>query len=76
LEPYRAELGRICRRGGFVILTTLHPAMNLAGVWARFDDPVTGAKVYPAGCQYRISDFVMAAKQTGAWSLTRWSSAR
>jgi ubiquinone/menaquinone biosynthesis C-methylase UbiE len=65
LEPYLAELGRVCRRGGFVIVTTLHPAMNLEGVRARFNDPVTGTKVYPAGREYRISDFVMAAKQAG-----------
>jgi ubiquinone/menaquinone biosynthesis C-methylase UbiE len=65
LEPYLAELDRICRRGGFVIVTTLHPAMNLGGVRARFNDPVTGTKVYPAGREYRISDFVMAARRTG-----------
>jgi ubiquinone/menaquinone biosynthesis C-methylase UbiE len=65
LEPYLAELGRICRRGGFVIVTTLHPAMNLEGVRARFNDPVTGTRVYPAGHEYRISDFVMAAKRAG-----------
>ena len=65
LEPYLAELGRVCRRGGFIVVTTLHPAMNLEGVRARFDDPATGAKVYPAGREYRISDFVTAAKQTG-----------
>lgn len=65
LEGYLAELGRICRRGGFVIVTTLHPAMNLEGVRARFNDPATGIKVYPAGREYTISDFVMAAKRTG-----------
>ena len=65
LEPYLTELGRICRRGGFVIVTTLHPAMNLEGVRARFNDPVTGTKVYPAGREYRISNFVMAAKGSG-----------
>jgi SAM-dependent methyltransferase len=65
LEPYLAELGRVCRRGGFVIVTTLHPAMNLEGVRARLNDPVTGTRVYPAGREYRISDFVMAAKRAG-----------
>lgn len=65
LEPYLAELGRICRPGGFIIVTTLHPAMNLEGVRARFNDPVTGNKVYPAGREYKISDFVMAAKRAG-----------
>jgi ubiquinone/menaquinone biosynthesis C-methylase UbiE len=65
LEPYLAELGRISCRGGLIIVTTLHPAMNLEGVRARFNDPATGTKVYPAGRDYRISDFVMAAKRTG-----------
>lgn len=64
LDAYLAELGRICRRDGFIIVTNLHPAMNLRGVRARFSDPVTGAKVYPQGRDYTISDFVMAAQRT------------
>jgi hypothetical protein len=39
--------------------------MNLHGVRARFNDPATGAKVYPAGHDHLISDFVMAARRTG-----------
>jgi ubiquinone/menaquinone biosynthesis C-methylase UbiE len=65
LDPYFRELGRICRPDGFIVVTNLHPAMNLQGVRARFNDPATGGKVYPAGCDHSISDFVMAARRTG-----------
>lgn len=65
LEPYFAELGRICRRHGFIVMSTVHPAMNLKGVRARFNDPVTGAKIYPESREYTVSDYVMAAKRTG-----------
>lgn len=65
LEPFLAETARICRRDGFIVVTTVHPAMNLRGVRARFTDPATGAKIYPAGRDYTISDFVMAAKRAG-----------
>ncbi|HTR60622.1 MAG TPA: class I SAM-dependent methyltransferase [Candidatus Binataceae bacterium] len=65
LDRYFNELGRICRPDGFIVVTNLHPAMNLQGVRARFNDPATGAKVYPAGRDHLISDFVMAARRTG-----------
>lgn len=65
LEPYFAELGRICQSDGFIVMSTVHPAMNLKGVRARFTDPVTGAKIYPASREYTVSDYVMAAKRTG-----------
>jgi ubiquinone/menaquinone biosynthesis C-methylase UbiE len=64
LDGYLAELGRICRRDGFIVVTNVHPAMNLKGVRARFNDPLTGAKIYPRGRDYTISDFVMAVKRT------------
>ena len=65
LDRYFNELGRICRPDGFIVVTNLHPAMNLQGVRARFNDSATGAKVYPAGRDHLISDFVMAARRTG-----------
>ncbi|MGO9451651.1 MAG: class I SAM-dependent methyltransferase [Candidatus Binataceae bacterium] len=65
LDAYLAELARVCRRDGFIIVTNVHPAMNLKGVRARFTDPATGAKVYPQGHDHTISDFVMAARRTG-----------
>jgi len=65
LDPYFRELARICRPDGFIVVTNLHPAMNLQGTRARFTDPATGAKVYPAGHDHLFSDFVMAARRTG-----------
>ena len=65
LDPYFRELARICRPAGFIVVTNLHPAMNLQGARARFIEPETGAKVYPAGRDHLISDFVMAAQRTG-----------
>ena len=65
LDPYFGELARICRPDGFIVVTNLHPAMNLQGARARFTDPATGAKVYPAGGDHLLSDFVMAARRTG-----------
>ncbi len=64
LDAYFAELARICRHDGFIVVTTVHPAMHLQGVSARFIDPATGARTYPAGYQYSISDYVMAARRT------------
>ena len=61
LEPLIGELARVCRRSGFIVLTTVHPAMHLRGVRARFTDPATGKKVYPASYEFTISDYVNAA---------------
>jgi ubiquinone/menaquinone biosynthesis C-methylase UbiE len=65
LEMLFAELKRICARDGFIVMTTVHPAMHLKGVRARFTDPATGSKVYPASYEYSISDFVTAATRCG-----------
>jgi ubiquinone/menaquinone biosynthesis C-methylase UbiE len=65
LDSYFSELARICRPDGFIVVTNLHPAMNLQGVRARFNDSATGAKVYPAGQDHLISDFVMAVRRIG-----------
>jgi ubiquinone/menaquinone biosynthesis C-methylase UbiE len=65
LDGFVAELARICRPGGFIVLTTVHPAMHLLGTRARFTDPATGHKVYPRSFEYSISDFVMAVQRAG-----------
>lgn len=59
------EMGRICRPGGFILITELHPAMNLRGISARFSDPATGREIRPASVPKQISDYVMAAKAAG-----------
>ena len=65
VEPLFSELGRICRRDGFMVVTTVHPAMHLKGVRARFTDPATNSKVYPASYEFTISDYVTAASRCG-----------
>lgn len=60
-----SELGRICKPGGFVLVTSMHPAMMLKGVQARFTDPGTGEKVRPASVANQISDYVMGALGAG-----------
>jgi malonyl-CoA O-methyltransferase len=55
------ELRRICKIGGLIIVSVMHPAMMLRGVQARFTDPATGAQTYPQSAPNQISDYVMAA---------------
>lgn len=59
------EMGRICRPGGFILATELHPAMGLRGISARFSDPATGREIRPASVPKQISDYVMAVKAAG-----------
>jgi len=65
LEALLRELGRICRHDGFVVMTTMHPAMMLRGTQARFTDPATGVEVRPASYPYQIADYVMAVVRSG-----------
>lgn len=61
LEPYFAELRRLLKPSGAAVLSTVHPAMMLRGVQARFTDPMTGREIRPASASNQISDYVMAA---------------
>lgn len=54
------ELRRILAPGGLIVASTVHPAMNLRGVTARFTDPQTGRETRPASALHQISDYVMA----------------
>ncbi len=60
-----AEMGRICRPGGAVVVSAMHPAMMLRGIQARFTDPATGRETRPRSHPNQISDFVMAAVGAG-----------
>ena len=63
-----AEMKRICRptsRGGSIVVSSMHPAMMLRGVQARFTDPVTGRETRPQSCPHQISDYIMAAINAG-----------
>jgi malonyl-CoA O-methyltransferase len=66
-EPQRlfAELGRICKLDGAVIVSVMHPALMLKGIQARFVDPETGSEIRPESCPNQISDYVMGALRAG-----------
>lgn len=59
------ELGRICRKGGFIVIAAMHPAIMLRGVQAQFRDPATGIKVRPRSVANQIADYVNAAVAAG-----------
>ena len=43
----------------------MHPAMMLKGVQARFQDPRTGARVFPKSVENQVSDYVLGALTAG-----------
>ena len=43
----------------------MHPAMELKGVQARFQDPQSGVEVRPVSFSHQISDYVMGALTAG-----------
>ena len=55
----------ICRPDGFVLISVMHPAMELCGVQARFTDPDSGEVVCPESVSNQVSDYVMAATHAG-----------
>ncbi len=59
------EMKRVCRAGGRIAISVMHPAMILRGVTARFTDPATGRETRPASREHTISDYVMAATAAG-----------
>jgi ubiquinone/menaquinone biosynthesis C-methylase UbiE len=61
LKGFFSELGRICKPGGFVVISVMHPAMMLRGVQARFIEPSSGRRIYPKSQPNQISDYLMAA---------------
>lgn len=60
-----SEMRRLCKPAGFVVMTVMHPAMNLRGVQARFRDPHTQQIIRPESTRHQISDYVMAAIHAG-----------
>jgi malonyl-CoA O-methyltransferase len=65
LRAFFAELRRVCRSTGFVVVSVMHPAMELKGVQARFQDTERGVEVRPASFSHQISDYVMGALGAG-----------
>lgn len=65
LDGLFAELRRVCRPDGAVVISVMHPAIMLTGAKARFTDPETGAVTYPESVPNQVSDYVMAAVGAG-----------
>ncbi len=65
LDRFFGELRRLCRPGGCVIISVMHPAMSLRGVQARFIDPGSGRRISPASHAHQVSDYLMAAVRAG-----------
>lgn len=67
-----AEFKRLCRPGGAVVVTVMHPAMMLKGVQARFIDRSSGQRIQLASATHQISDYVNAALASNL-AFTRFS---
>lgn len=65
LDVFMAELRRLCRPDGRVIVSAMHPAMMLRGITARFTDPQTGRDTRPRSHPNQIADFLTAAMRAG-----------
>jgi malonyl-CoA O-methyltransferase len=65
LRTFFRELHRLCRPGGSVVFSVMHPAMMLKGVQARFIDPESGRRVSPESYPHQVTDYVMAAVSAG-----------
>ena len=65
LPAFFGELRRVCRDDGLVVVSVMHPAMMLKGVQARFQDPRSGARVFPESVANQISDYVTGALAAG-----------
>ncbi len=57
------EMHRVCRSDGRIIVSVMHPAMNLRDAQARFTDPETGSITRPASQEHCLSDYVRAVVQ-------------
>lgn len=65
VAAFFSEARRVCRPGGSVVVSTVHPAMMLRGIFAHFRDPDTGVDVCPASHPNQISDYVNGALRGG-----------
>lgn len=65
LAAFFRECRRVCRPDGFILLSTVHPAMMLRGIRAHYTDPATGRDVFPESADHSISSYVMASIRAG-----------
>ncbi|PRQ05590.1 class I SAM-dependent methyltransferase [Enhygromyxa salina] len=65
LDLMLAELARVCRPGGRVVIADFHPEMFRRGLHARFRPGANAEKLQIQGIDHTISDYVMATLGAG-----------
>ncbi len=65
LDAIIAEMARVCRPGGRVLISDFHPEMLRRGYHARFREAPGGPKYQMQGEAHTVSDYVMAAARAG-----------
>jgi len=65
LDAFYLEVHRVLRPGGAAVVSTLHPAMALRNVQARFTDPATGEVQPIAGRPQVFSELISPALRSG-----------
>jgi malonyl-CoA O-methyltransferase len=65
LAGFFAELRRLSQADGRIVVSTMHPALMLKGIQARFHDPASGRDTRPASVANRIADYVNGAIEAG-----------
>jgi SAM-dependent methyltransferase len=65
LTPLFIEMGRICAKGGRIVISDLHPAMHLKDAQAQFTDKATGADIRPRGFPHTMSEYMLAIRDSG-----------
>jgi ubiquinone/menaquinone biosynthesis C-methylase UbiE len=65
LGPIVAEMARVCRPGGRILISDFHPEMLRRGYHARFREAPEGPKFQMQGEAHTVSDYVMAATRAG-----------
>jgi ubiquinone/menaquinone biosynthesis C-methylase UbiE len=59
------EMGRICRTGGRILVSDLHPAMMLKDSRAQFTDHQSGRDIRPRGFAHSMSEYILAIRDSG-----------
>ncbi len=65
LRAFYLEIARVLRPGGVALISTLHPAMALRNVQARFTDPATGEVLPIEGRPQAFGELILPALQSG-----------
>ncbi len=65
LSAALAEMARICRPDGWIVIVEMHPGLRRYGAAAEFRDPKTGERVRPRSREHQVGQYVMAALSAG-----------